>query len=247
MVASKKVSTSFAKMIEDVQHLCYIYFRLTKSTGAFTRHRTKVQVHIFMNEKFFDLKKEKQDRMINASLKVFAMNGYEHASTDDIVKEAAISKGLLFHYFISKLGLYSFIYDYSVRYIMLELSTGVSSKETDYFKLLDQIKFAQLQVMKNYPYMLQFINSSNDEIVSEALVETEDKRSVLPGQYAQIMERADLGRFKKDTDVKMLTKMLAFTADGLMREQFMNGSFQPEIYYKETRQYFDMMKTLCYK
>jgi len=44
-----------------------------------------------MNEKFFDLKKEKQDRMINAALKVFAMNGYEHASTDEIVKEAGIS------------------------------------------------------------------------------------------------------------------------------------------------------------
>ena len=47
-----------------------------------------------MNEKFFDLKKEKQDRMINAALKVFALHGYRHACTDDIVKEAAISKGL---------------------------------------------------------------------------------------------------------------------------------------------------------
>ena len=58
-----------------------------------------------MNEKFFDLKKEKQDRMINAALKVFALHGYRHACTDDIVKEAAISKGLLFHYFGSKLHL----------------------------------------------------------------------------------------------------------------------------------------------
>ena len=40
-----------------------------------------------MNEKFFDLKKEKQDRMINAALKVFGMRGYPFASTDDIVKE----------------------------------------------------------------------------------------------------------------------------------------------------------------
>ena len=85
-----------------------------------------------MNEKFFDLKKEKQDRMINASLKVFAMNGYAHASTDDIVREAGISKGLLFHYFVSKLGLYSFIYDYSIRYVILELTTGVDKEETDY-------------------------------------------------------------------------------------------------------------------
>ena len=52
-----------------------------------------------MNEKFFELKKEKQDRMINAALKVFSQYGYNHASTDEIVKEAQIIKGLLFHYF----------------------------------------------------------------------------------------------------------------------------------------------------
>ena len=54
-----------------------------------------------MNNKFFDLKKEKQDRIINAALSVFAKNGYAHASTDEIVREASISNGLLFHYFVS--------------------------------------------------------------------------------------------------------------------------------------------------
>lgn len=52
-----------------------------------------------MNDKFFDLKQEKQDRMINASLKIFSRGGYRHASTDEIVKEAGISKGLLFPLF----------------------------------------------------------------------------------------------------------------------------------------------------
>ena len=46
---------------------------------------------------FFDLKKEKQDRMINAALKAFALGGYRHASTDDIVKDAAPSAGRLPH------------------------------------------------------------------------------------------------------------------------------------------------------
>ena len=62
-----------------------------------------------MNEKFFDLNREKQDRMINAALRVFAKNGYRHASTDVIVREAGISKGLLFHYFTNKIGLFSLI------------------------------------------------------------------------------------------------------------------------------------------
>ncbi|MDD6491524.1 MAG: TetR/AcrR family transcriptional regulator [Firmicutes bacterium] len=200
-----------------------------------------------MNEKFFDLKKEKQDRMINAALKVFALKGYEHASTDDIVKEAGISKGLLFHYFISKLGLYSFIYDYSVRYLLLELSTGVSAKETDYFELMGQIGMAQLQVMKNYSYMIQFINKSREENVSEALVETEDKRDVLPEKYAEIIGRADQDKFKKETNVRLLTKMIEYTTNGLMTEHFLNGSFQPEIFHEELRQYLEMMRKLCYK
>ncbi|MGN0377318.1 MAG: TetR/AcrR family transcriptional regulator [Suilimivivens sp.] len=200
-----------------------------------------------MNEKFFDLKKEKQDRMINAALKIFAMKGYEHASTDDIVREAGISKGLLFHYFISKIGLYSFVYDYSVKYLMLELSTGVSKGETDYFELIRQIRFSELQVMRNYPYMLQFLNESKKEDVSEALIATEEKRGVLPHQYNQIIRRADLKKFRPDVDMEKLTRMIELTVSGLMTEQFVSESFQPELFLEEIEKYLAMLKKLCYQ
>ena len=39
-----------------------------------------------MNHKFFDVSKEKQDRIINAALLVFAQNGYRHAGTDEVVR-----------------------------------------------------------------------------------------------------------------------------------------------------------------
>ena len=74
-----------------------------------------------MNEKFFDLSREKQDRMINGAIEIFAKNGYKHASTDDMVKAVGISKGLWFHYFGSKEGIYVFVYDYCVKYMLLEL------------------------------------------------------------------------------------------------------------------------------
>ena len=116
-----------------------------------------------MNEKFFDLKKEKQDRIINAALAVFAAGGYEHASTDDIVRKAGISKGLLFHYFISKLGLYTFLYDYSVKYVTLEIKSSVTAEKQDYFALRKLMAFAKMQVMKNYPDMLLFIDTASRE------------------------------------------------------------------------------------
>ena len=200
-----------------------------------------------MNEKFFDLKKEKQDRMINAALKIFALKGYEHASTDDIVREAGISKGLLFHYFISKIGLYAFVYDYSVKYMMLEYSTGISREETDYFELLFQMKNCELQVMRNYPYMLQFLNESKKEDVSEALVATEEKRGVLPSHFNQIMQRADLHKFRPEVDIEKLTKIIELTVGGLMTEQFVNEAFQPELFVKEIQGYLSMLKKLSYQ
>ena len=200
-----------------------------------------------MNEKFFDLKKEKQDRMINAALKVFALNGYKHASTDDIVAEAGISKGLLFHYFGSKLGLYTFLHDYSVRFMKLELTTGVSSSVRDYFEIRKQIEFAKMQVLKNYPYMQQFLDRCASENVSEALMAIERQRSVIGDVYAALKNQADHSLFLEAVSFEKLDSMLDYTVSGLMCSHFDDDSFHPEMLYEETVSYLDMMKGIAYK
>ena len=200
-----------------------------------------------MNDKFFDLKKEKQDRMINAALKVFAVNGYKHASTDDIVAEASISKGLLFHYFGSKLGLYTFLHDYSVRFMKLELTTGVSSSATDYFDIRKQIEFAKMQVLKNYPYMQQFLDRCAVENVSEALMAIEGQRDVIREVYSILINQADRSLFRDSVSFEKLDAMLDYTISGLMCARFNDDSFHPEMLYEETVSYLDMMKGIAYK
>ncbi len=200
-----------------------------------------------MNAKFFDLKKEKQDRMINAALKVFALQGYRHASTDDIVREAAISKGLLFHYFESKLGVYTFVYDYSVRYMTLEFHTTIAEGETDLFELLKQQEAARMHAMRGYPYMQQFLNRSMAEDVSEALLAVEEKRNNLLEVYEQVRGRMDFSKLPQGVDGERLYKMLDFTIKGLLSERFLDASFQPEMLYTEIQDYLDMMRTLVYK
>ncbi len=200
-----------------------------------------------MNSKFFDLKKEKQDRMINAALKVFALQGYRHASTDDIVKEAAISKGLLFHYFESKIGVYRFIYDYSVRYMNLELKSFVDSKEKDLFEVMKQTEGARMRAMRGYPYMQQFLNRSMSEDSYEALVAVEERKGALEETYAAINDQIDYSSLPQGTDGDKLRKMLDFTIKGLMTERFQDASFQPEMLYDEICDYLDMMKQLVYR
>ena len=110
-----------------------------------------------MNEKFFDLPREKQDRMINGALEVFAKNGFKHASTDDMVKAVGVSKGLWFHYFGSKAGLYIFVYEYSVKYMLLEISAVVDERENDFFELARQVELAKSRAGKNYPFLNVFL------------------------------------------------------------------------------------------
>ena len=200
-----------------------------------------------MNDKFFELKKDKQDRMINAALKVFAMQGYKHASTDDIVKEAGVSKGLLFHYFESKLGVYEFIYEYSVRYMVLELGTMVSGSENNLFEVMKQVEFARMNAMREYPFMQQFLNRATSEDVGEVLLATEEKRSILEEEYNRIKSQIRFTGFPTGVDGRKLQKMMDFTIKGLLTERFMDNSFQPEMFYEEVVEYLDMMKALSAK
>ncbi len=200
----------------------------------------------YMNEKFFDLKKEKQDRMINAALKIFAKNGYRHASTDDMVAEAGISKGLLFHYFENKLGLYTFLYNYSVRFMVLELS-GCGAGENDFFELIKRREAAKMQALKKYPYMQLFIDSVRYEEVAEALCATEEKKNVLPKALESLMKGADTSRFKPEVKLQKLNRLIEYTLRGMMEDCFLENSFQPDMMYEEINSYLLMLKKLTYQ
>lgn len=198
-----------------------------------------------MNEKFFDLKKEKQDRMINAALKIFSMRGYQFASTDDIVKEAGISKGLLFHYFGSKSGLYSFIYDYSVRFMSMELRAAVDAEETNFFTLYKQIETGRMQVLKNYPCMQLFLEKCNAETAAEALTATFEKKKELAALYDAFEAQADLVLLS--ADAAKLRNILRYTLKNLMEEHFAGGSFQVEQLYQENIAYIEFLEKLFTK
>ncbi|MGN1170610.1 MAG: TetR/AcrR family transcriptional regulator [Lachnospiraceae bacterium] len=197
-----------------------------------------------MNEKFFDLKKEKQDRMINAALKLFAENGYRRASTDDMVKEAGISKGLLFHYFGSKLGLYEFVYDYSAKFLTMELLSAVGAEETDFFVLRGQIEQAKTAVMKNFPYVQLFLYRASKEEDMEALAVTVEKRQQLQELYEGMYSRIDESSVAGSTQERM-RGIVDYTLNGLLEDLLRTNSFTAENYLKEAQGYLGELQRLC--
>ena len=195
-----------------------------------------------MNAKFFDLKQEKQDRMVNAALKVFALNGYQHASTDDIVKEAHISKGLLFHYFDSKIGVYSFVYDYAIRYISLELSSAVDPDETSFFEVLKQMEAAKMQVLKSYPFMYMFVHSCTSESITEAVLATEAGQKTIADNIETVLSATDRSFLEIKKNAMDYMRMLSYTLNGIMNSALKDGSFNAEMNYKESIKYISLIE-----
>lgn len=196
---------------------------------------------LLMNDKFFDLKKEKQDRMINGALKIFAQNGYQKASTDDIVKEAGISKGLLFHYFGSKAGLYEFVYEYSSRYLSMELKRAVSLRETDLFVLLSQAEAAKNVLFRNYPYMQKFLFTSYDLPDEDMKAKMEEYNELVKAAMDEVISRADESRLVSDVDSSLLVRSMEYVTRGLM-ETALNKGMDPDMVYEEAVAYYDMMR-----
>lgn len=76
---------------------------------------------------------EKRDALFDASMKEFS-KGYAAANTDEIVATAGIAKGLLFHYFGSKKGLYQFLLHYALDTVNAEYDK-VILESNDFWKI----------------------------------------------------------------------------------------------------------------
>ncbi len=197
-----------------------------------------------MNEKFFELKKDKQDRMINAALRAFAEHGYYHASTDEIVKLANISKGLLFHYFGSKIGLYAFLYDYATRFVTLELTANVEKSETDFFELFKEIVAAKAAAMTQYPYIFLFLDKADEETHMDAVAEISERREKYRRIMEALREKADITVFPPDIDYNKIGDVLDYTVDGLLEKNVKSDNFRADLFLEEAEEYVDMIKKI---
>lgn len=196
-----------------------------------------------MNEKFFDLSREKQDRMINGAIEVFAMNGFKHASTDDMVKAVNVSKGLWFHYFGSKIGLYNFVYGYSVKYVTLELSSILDPNEKNFFEVMKQIEFTKMRISKKYPYMMQFLEQAAREVDEDVRAQIAEDQTFYQEKMNSFIKNADIFEIEEKAQKEKIKKLVQYTINGMMKEHSYAGDDQ-EAVYKEVRNYIDFVKEI---
>lgn len=200
-----------------------------------------------MNDKFFDLKKDKQDKMINGAMEVFARKGYKLASTDDMVKVAGVSKGLWFHYFGNKAGLYTFVADYGVKYLNMELAVNLMSKPTDYFDILYKVEETKTQVAMLYPFIPLMIQSMEDEDDAEIKEIALQKIKPFTDKVSEAFENFSEDSLADGVSKDILDMTVRYTLKGIREKAYSEEVFDKEKYLKEVKTYFSMMKKLAIK
>lgn len=173
-----------------------------------------------MFSKFLSLDPQKQVRIINSASKEFASKGYDKASTNEIVKEADISKGLLFHYFSTKKDLYLFLYDFLQELFANKIFSQINWEEKDIFNRYRQIALLKFDLFKNYPELVDFLKS----VYFENSVEVKDdlerrKRDLIAVTYQKLTIDYDCSKFKADIDPDRAMNIIFWTLEGFANQQ----------------------------
>lgn len=207
-----------------------------------------------MYTKFLNIETEKQDRIINAAIKEFAQKGYDKASTNEIVKEAEISKGLLFHYFGNKRKMYLFLFEHCTEMIAEEFYQKVSFDEKDFFVRIRQAVMIKMELLNKYPELFKFIEEVYFEESQDLKGELEKRiKQFKDINFGKMYEGIDLTEFRDDIDIQKILKIITWTFEKISEEELLLVKLSPthELDYEKVRlkaeEYFDVLIKLFYK
>lgn len=162
---------------------------------------------------FKNIDKEKKDRIINSALEEFSKNSYDKASTNNIVKNANISKGLLYHYFTSKKELYEYLEAFTINTVIDAINEKIDWNESDIFERIKQIIIVKMEILSYYPYLYSFYlrvfeNKSYEEMKKLILEETALEL------YTKIYSHnIDFSKFRDNTNLEKNMNIIRWTIE----------------------------------
>ena len=182
-----------------------------------------------MNDKFYDLPREKRDAILSAGYRVFSCNSYGKSPMQEIADEAGISKSLLFHYFANKKELYLYLWEHACQYAIEQMTDAGCYEETDFFKMLYRGMTTKLRILRNHPHMAAFILKA----YFESAPEVHDDIRASYAYYFSLKGELSLRSLSKEQFVggvesKDIFRHIYWAAEGYLLEKLRNGTLEPE-------------------
>ncbi len=181
-----------------------------------------------MNDKFFKLPLEKQQRIINAAYKVFSQSNYKKAPMSEIAEEGGISKALLFHYFGNKKGLYLYLWINAMEMTRKAVREYKTLETNNFFEMLKRSLLSKCSLMRDYPHMYAFSLRAYYETDSEIKSAIQENYSdVSEASEKIVFEKMDTSWFRQDIDLKTMYDEIFYAIDGYMLKKYRSNSIVP--------------------
>ena len=207
-------------------------------------------------EKFLSLEKDKRERILNAAMTEF-LNGFKKASTDIIVREAGISKGLLFHYFGTKENLYNFLVDNAISIVQAEFLDLINTHQPDILDSIWQLSLLKQDLCIQFPTIFEFLTcvylDDKDCPAKEHLARFLAMRAkVMQDIYSQ----CDRGLFKDDVNPDKAIEIIQWAMTGFSESkasQFGPGALGKAVvenydsFLEEFKEYLEILRKCFYK
>lgn len=207
-----------------------------------------------MFSKFLNLKPEKQERILQAGIREFSNKGFEKASTNEIVKQAEISKGILFHYFQNKKKFFIFVYDYSLGLLGDEIFNKIDVEEGDIFIQLRKIASIKMELAHKYPEIFKFIGVATVEECNEVKSEIKERqKKINESSYSKVFNNIDKSKFRDGVDVGRAINIIMWTFEGFGISELQKAKVSAskgldyEKIFHEMDIYIDIFKKSFYK
>lgn len=205
-------------------------------------------------EKFKSLDAEKQLKILDAALLEFAEQGYDKASTNRIVKQAGIGKGMLFYYFNSKKNLYEFLAEYSLDFVEKKYFSQIDLTETDFIERLRQTSKLKFEAQKESENVFNFLGTLMLTADFQLAPHIQKKYETMQQQgNAMIYENVDVSLFRDDIDAEKVLKLIRWSIEGyqtellhkLQGQNTVSIDFDP--YWEEFYEYLEILRKSFYK
>jgi len=191
--------------------------------------------------KFLSLPQEKQNRIVDAAMNLFGEVGYKKAYISEIAATAGISKALVFHYFGSKKGLYSYLVYYTGKIIMTEAQQARDTANKDFFeRVAITIRF-RLSIKNRYPAMNTFIDSVFNEDEPEVAADIDRLNAIATDMHSKVeVTPTEADSFKTTIDPAQVVTLVEKYIEGIIYSW--NGKDTVDHIMNEVNQCLDMLK-----
>ena len=198
-----------------------------------------------MNEKFFSLSEEKQQKIINAGYRVFSQNSYKNSPMSEIAEAAGISKSLLFHYFHNKKELYLFLWDKCAEITIDYMTQYKCYEQQGLFESMERGMRAKMEIIRMYPDMGNFTIKAfyeKDPEINAAIQESYHKYFNFKADKARLNLNPE--QFVEGLDIPMMYREMYWASEGYLWEMVQRGNLDIEQMEKDFTKMMNFWKSV---